>query len=61
MIFDNKFGMFVHWGIYAQTGVQEQVYARFDWPRERYEALQRTFNPVNYDPESGSSLQKRRG
>ena len=24
----NQFGMFIHWGIYAQTGIQEQVFAR---------------------------------
>lgn len=61
MIFDNKFGMFIHWGIYAQTGVQEQVYARFDWDRERYEALKETFDPVNYDPEKWGLLAKEAG
>ncbi len=61
MVFDNKFGMFIHWGIYAQTGVQEQVYARFDWERDRYEALQKTFNPVKYDPEKWVLLAKEAG
>ena len=61
MVFDNKFGMFVHWGIYAQTGIQEQVYARFDWDREKYESLQKTFNPVNYDPEKWVLLAKEAG
>ncbi len=61
MVFDNKFGMFIHWGIYAQTGIQEQVYARFDWERERYEALQKTFDPVKYDPEKWVLLAKEAG
>jgi len=43
MIFNNKFGMFIHWGIYAQAALHEQVFARYDWPRDRYEALQKTF------------------
>ena len=30
---NRKFGMFIHWGIYAQTGIQEQVFAREDWDR----------------------------
>ena len=36
---NNKFGMFIHWGLYGATGVQDQVFARMDWPREKYEAL----------------------
>ena len=31
---DNKVGVFIHWGIYAQTGIQEQAFARMDMPRE---------------------------
>ena len=38
--------MFIHWGLYAVTGVQDQVYARMNWPREKYEALIHEFNPV---------------
>ena len=33
MTHENRFGMFVHWGIYyAASAVQEQVFARMDWP-----------------------------
>ena len=39
MTHENKFGMFIHWGVYAQTGVQDQVYARMNWDREKYESL----------------------
>lgn len=61
MTHENKFGMFIHWGIYAQSGVQEQVYARMNWERERYETLAKTFNPVNYDPEKWVLLAKEAG
>ena len=58
---NNKFGMFVHWGFYALTGVQEQAFARMDMPREEYEALMHQFNPVNYDPEKWVLLAKEAG
>ena len=28
MTHENKFGMFVHWGFYALTGLQEQAFVR---------------------------------
>ena len=61
MTHENKFGMFIHWGLYAVTGVQDQVYARMDWPREKYEALIHEFNPVHYDPEKWVLLAKEAG
>ena len=61
MTHENKFGMFVHWGIYAQTGVQEQAYARMDMARDEYETLAKTFNPVKYDPEKWVLLAKEAG
>ena len=51
MIYDNKFGIFIHWGIYALTGLQDQAIARYGLDRAEYEALQHKFNPVKYDPE----------
>ena len=61
MTHENKFGMFVHWGFYAQTGVQEQVFARMNMPREEYEGLMHQFNPVKYDPEKWVLLAKEAG
>ncbi len=61
MTHDNKFGMFIHWGLYAVTGVQDQVYARMNWPREKYEALIHEFNPIKYDPEQWVLLAKEAG
>lgn len=61
MAFNNKFGMFIHWGLYSVTGVQDQVFARMNWEREKYEALINEFNPVKYDPEEWVLLAKSAG
>lgn len=61
MTHDNKFGMFVHWGIYALTGLQDQAIARYDMNRAEYESLQNSFNPVKYDPEKWVLLAKNAG
>jgi len=61
MTHENKFGMFVHWGFYALTGVQEQAFARLNMPRDTYEALMHKFNPVRYDPEKWVLLAKEGG
>lgn len=61
MTHENKFGMFIHWGFYAMTGVQEQAFARMDMPREEYEGMMHRFNPVKYDPEKWVLLAKEAG
>ena len=57
----NRFGMFVHWGLYAIPAVHEQVLARGDWRHEDYEALIRQFNPVRYDPDEWVRLAQEAG
>ena len=54
----NRFGMFLHWGLYAIPAVHEQVLARGDWRHEDYEALMHRFNPTEYDPEAWVRLAK---
>ena len=61
MAFQNCFGMFVRWGIYALTGMHEQAFAREDLPREVYEANRERFNPTEYDPEKWVLLAKEAG
>ena len=61
MTHENKFGMFIHWGFYALTGIQEQAFARMDIPREKYEALMHEFDPTEYDPEKWVLLAKEAG
>ncbi len=61
MTHENKFGLFIHWGIYAQTKLQEQALVRYDLDRTEYEKLQHTFDPVEYDPEKWVLLAKEAG
>ena len=57
----NRFGMFVHWGLYAIPAVHEQVLARGDWRHEDYEALAARFDPIRYDPEKWVRLAEEAG
>lgn len=58
MTHENKFGMFIHWGLYALTKLQDQAFVRYDMDRAEYEALQYKFDPVEYDPEKWVLLAK---
>ena len=51
MTTNNKFGMFIHWGIYAMTELQDQAVIRYDMDALEYEKNAVNFNPVDYDPE----------
>lgn len=46
---DDKIGMFIHWGLYSILGRGE--WARFNEqiPKEEYEGLADTFQPVDFD------------
>lgn len=57
----NRFGMFIHWGLYAQTGLHEQALSRYDMDYTAYEALKDSFDPVEYDPDEWVSLAKAAG
>lgn len=61
MGFDNKFGMFVHWGVYSTIGLHEQALARYNIPRDEYEQMALQFNPVDYNPEEWVLLAKESG
>ena len=56
---NSKFGMFIHWGIYAQIGYHEQVLRIME--HDVYEKYAETFNPTEYDPEEWVLLAKRTG
>lgn len=74
---DQKFGLFLHWGVYSQMGCIESwplVWADRKWSnpgiqtkeemaefRRKYFALNRTFNPTAFDPESWAKLARRAG
>ena len=48
---ENKFGMFIHWGIYAMTELQDQAVIRYSMNVAEYENNAKLFNPLEYDPE----------
>ena len=49
--FEKRYGMFVHWGLYAVGEWHEQDQWRRGIPRAAYEPLIHQFNPVKFDPE----------
>ena len=66
-----KFGMFIHWGVYAVPagtyqdqkigGIGEWIMLRGRIPVAEYKAYAATFNPVKYDPASWAALAKEAG
>lgn len=58
---NNKFGLFIHWGLYSMLGLHEQAQARFRVDRKEYEGLMHKFNPVSYDPEQWVLTAKKAG
>ncbi|HBQ64120.1 MAG TPA: glycoside hydrolase [Clostridiales bacterium] len=59
--FERRFGMFVHWGIYAVHAYHEQETFRLGIPRAEYEPVMQEFNPVNYDPDAWLDLMEEAG
>ncbi len=63
---DMKFGMFIHWGLYALPagewkgkyvrGIGEWVQFREKIPVKEYEKLAEQFNPVKFDADEWSQL-----
>lgn len=59
---DAKFGIFIHWGIYAVDGVQESwSFFEGDVPHEQYMAQLGGFTAQNYDPKAWADLFGRAG
>jgi len=66
-----RFGMFIHWGVYALPAGQwkgEPIASLGEWimrnakiPIEEYEQLAADFNPVKFDAEAWVGLAKRAG
>ncbi|MBD2862683.1 alpha-L-fucosidase [Paenibacillus oceani] len=57
----SRFGMFIHWGLYAITGRDMWYYAHEEVDKAHYERLFRRFNPTDYDPAAWARLAKRAG
>lgn len=66
-----RFGMFIHWGVYAVpagvydgkdvSGIGEWIMNRGKIPVARYREYAKKFNPVKYDPEAWVKLAKDAG
>lgn len=66
-----KFGMFIHWGVYAVPaghydgkpigGIGEWIMRHGKIPVARYRAYAKDFNPVKYDPAAWAALAKEAG
>jgi alpha-L-fucosidase len=58
---DSRFGLFIHWGLYALTGRDMWYYSLEEVPQNHYERLFPRFNPVKYDPVEWARLAKQAG
>ena len=59
--FENRYGMFVHWGLYSIPGWHEQHQWRARVPRAEYEKLAQQWNPVKFNPEQWLDLMEDAG
>ncbi|MBU7320937.1 alpha-L-fucosidase [Paenibacillus oleatilyticus] len=58
---DAKFGMFIHWGLYAALGRGEWVMYELNIPVRDYERLAETFNPIRFNAKTWVGLAKAAG
>ena len=70
---DLKFGMIIHWGLYAQAGIVESwELTSEDWINRKdsmthheykqwYRSLKNDFNPVNFEPDTWAEAAQRAG
>ena len=56
-----RFGMFIHWGIYAVPGRGEWVKSQEKIPDEVYDRYFEEFDPDMYDPKKWAKLAKKAG
>jgi len=56
-----RFGMFIHFGIYALLGRGEWVMYHEEIPRGEYEPLMKRFNPARFDADEWVGLARRAG
>ena len=59
--FNNRFGMFVHWGIYTIPAWHEQHQWRARVPRNEYVKLAAQWNPTRFNPEKWLDLLEEAG
>ena len=58
---DARFGMFIHWGLYAIPAKTEWLRSVYEIPKEEYEPYIHEFTAENYNPREWARLAKRAG
>lgn len=58
---DDKFGLFIHWGVYSQLAAGEWVMNNQKIPVRDYERLPGFFNPIAFDANEWVSMAKNAG
>lgn len=58
---DARFGLFIHWGIYAIPGRGEWVRSKEEMSIEEYQPFFESFDPVDYDPKEWARIAKKAG
>ena len=56
-----RFGMFIHWGLYAIPALGEWVRSQKNITNEEYQKYFNEFNPKNYNPKEYAKIAKRAG
>lgn len=59
--FERRYGMFVHWGLYAIHGWHEQEQWRRRVPRSEYQKLAAQWNPTRFQPDAWLDLAQEAG
>ncbi|NUQ00106.1 MAG: alpha-L-fucosidase [Armatimonadetes bacterium] len=59
--FEKRFGLFIHWGLYAIPAWHEQLQWRGRVSRANYEPLAQQWNPTAYDPDAWLDLAEQAG
>ncbi|MBA4408411.1 MAG: glycoside hydrolase [Odoribacter sp.] len=59
--FENRYGMFVHWGLYSIPGWHEQLQWRGRVSRSEYVKLAQQWNPIKFNPEHWLDLMEEAG
>lgn len=59
--FERRFGLFIHWGLYAIPSWHEQIQWRKPMPKAEYIKLKERFNPTKFDPDSWLDMAENAG
>jgi len=57
----DRFGMFIHWGLYAQPARHEWVQSREEIHPDEYRKYFERYNPVDYDPKEWAAMARDAG